>query len=47
AEREQALKEHLLSINAHLKGLESKKYDELPGVKSLDFVLMFIPIESA
>jgi DNA recombination protein RmuC len=46
-EREQALKDHLLSINAHLKGLESKKYDELPGVKSLDFVLMFIPIESA
>jgi len=46
-EREKALKEHLLSINAHLKGLESKKYDELPGVKSLDFVLMFIPIESA
>ncbi len=47
AERERALKEHLLSINAHLKGLEAKKYDELPGVKSLDFVLMFIPIESA
>ncbi|PLY00290.1 MAG: DNA recombination protein RmuC [Desulfuromonas sp.] len=46
-EREKALKEHLLSINAHLKGLESKRYDELPGVKSLDFVLMFIPIESA
>ncbi len=46
-ERDQAGKEHLASINAHLKGLESKKYDELPGVKSLDFVLMFVPIESA
>jgi DNA recombination protein RmuC len=46
-ERNRAVKEHLLSINAHLKGLESKKYDELPGVKSLDFVLMFVPIESA
>jgi len=46
-ERETAVKEHLISINAHLKGLESKKYDELPGVKSLDFVLMFIPVESA
>ena len=46
-ERDRAVKEHLLSINAHLKGLESKKYDELPGVKSLDFVLMFVPIESA
>ena len=46
-ERELAVKEHLISINGHLKGLESKKYDELPGVKSLDFVLMFVPIESA
>jgi len=46
-ERDRAVKEHLMSINAHLRGLESKKYDELPGVKSLDFVLMFIPIESA
>lgn len=47
AERDQAIKEHLLSINAHLKGLESKKYDELPDVKSLDFVLMFVAVESA
>ena len=46
-ERERAVKEHLISINGHLKGLESKKYDELPGVKSLDFVLMFVPIEGA
>ena len=46
-ERERAVKEHLISINSHLKGLESKKYDELPGIKSLDFVLMFVPIESA
>jgi len=46
-ERDRAVREHLISINAHLKGLESKKYDELPGVKSLDFVLMFIPVESA
>ena len=46
-DRVKALKEHMISINAHLKGLESKKYDELPGVKSLDFVLMFIPLESA
>jgi DNA recombination protein RmuC len=47
AEADRAIREHLMSINAHLKNLESKRYDELPGVKSLDFVLMFIPIESA
>jgi DNA recombination protein RmuC len=46
-ERDRAVKDHLISINAHLKSLESKRYDELPGIKSLDFVLMFIPIESA
>ena len=46
-DRERAVKEHLISIHGHLKGLESKKYDELPGVKSLDFVLMFVPIEGA
>ncbi len=46
-QRDRAVKEHLASINAHLKGLEAKRYDELPGVKSLDFVLMFVPIESA
>ncbi|MGK2907071.1 MAG: DNA recombination protein RmuC [Desulfuromonadales bacterium] len=46
-ERDRAVKDHLMSINAHLKSLESKRYDELPGIKSLDFVLMFIPIESA
>ncbi len=46
-ERDSAARDHLLSINGHLKGLETKKYDELPGLRSLDFVLMFIPIESA
>ena len=46
-DRDRAVKGHLISINGHLKGLESKKYDELPGVKSLDFVLMFVPIEGA
>lgn len=46
-ERNRAVRDHLLSINAHLKGLETKKYDELPGLRSLDFVLMFIPIEGA
>ena len=46
-ERERAIKAHLVSINSHLKDLSSKKYDDLPGLRSLDFVLMFIPIESA
>lgn len=47
AEIEQARKEHLLSVRNHLKGLSGKNYHKLHGVKSLDFVLLFIPIEPA
>jgi DNA recombination protein RmuC len=43
----QALKEHLLSISGHIKGLSEKKYEKLEGVNSLDFVLLFMPIEGA
>lgn len=46
-ERLQALKAHLLSINTHIKGLGSKRYEQLSGVRTLDFVLLFMPIEGA
>ena len=46
-ERKQALRLHLQSIRAHLKGLSAREYQELYGLNSLDFVLMFIPIEPA
>jgi DNA recombination protein RmuC len=42
-----ALKELLKSITNHIKGLSSKKYEDIQGVKTLDFVLMFVPIEGA
>jgi len=42
-----ALKQHVASIRAHIKGLSDKKYENLVGVKSLDFVLLFMPIEGA
>jgi len=42
-----ALKEHLLSISGHIKGLSEKKYEKLLGVNTLDYVLLFMPIESA
>tara|TARA_R110002095_G_scaffold145658_2_gene126057 strand:- start:1670 stop:3205 length:1536 start_codon:yes stop_codon:yes gene_type:complete len=42
-----ALREHLGSIKRHIKGLSEKGYESLPAVRSLDFVLLFIPIESA
>lgn len=45
--RQQALKQHLLSIRSHLKGLSGKDYQRLEGLHSLDFVLLFVPIEAA
>ncbi len=46
-EKANALKQHIASIRAHIKGLSDKKYEDLVGVKSLDFVLLFMPIEGA
>lgn len=42
-----ALKSHLDSVKNHIKLLSNKNYFDLEGIKSLDFVIMFIPIESA
>ena len=47
AQKEQALKAHLASIYAHIKGLSEKRYEKLEGVRTLDFVLLFMPIEGA
>ena len=46
-ERESALKEHIRSLRTHLKSLSQKDYSSLKGLRTLDFVLMFIPIEAA
>jgi len=41
------LKAHTLSIKNHIKTLSQKRYEELDGVNSLDFILMFIPLSNA
>lgn len=46
-EKASALKQHLTSINTHIKGLSEKKYEKLDGVHTLDFILLFMPIEGA
>ena len=46
-ERELATKELIKSIYAHIKGLSVKSYENIDAVKTLDFVLMFVPIEGA
>ena len=46
-QREQALSDHLAALRAHIKGLSLKDYHQLKGIQSLDYVLMFIPVEPA
>jgi len=41
------LRQHLSSLRAHIKGLGGKDYENLEGVNSLDFVLIFVPVEAA
>lgn len=47
AEKERFLREHILSVRGHIKGLSDKAYETLEGIRSLDFVLLFIPVEGA
>lgn len=41
------LNSHVLSIKQHIQGLSAKNYQDLYGLGSIDFVLMFIPVEPA
>ena len=41
-----AMKEHIASLRSHIRGLSDKNYQNLYDV-SLDFVLLFVPIEGA
>jgi len=47
AEKEQGIKDHLRSVRKHIQELADKKYENLKGINTLDFVLMFIPVEAA
>lgn len=46
-ERTQALKQHTEAVREHIKSLSRKDYAGLKGLRSLDFVLLFMPIEPA
>jgi DNA recombination protein RmuC len=47
SQRSEALKQHVEAVRNHIKGLSNKDYSSLKGLRSLDFVLLFMPIESA
>ena len=44
---EQELAAHIQSLRQHIQGLSNKNYSALYGLGSVDFVLMFVPIEPA
>jgi DNA recombination protein RmuC len=46
-ERMAAIKQHTGAVREHVKSLSDKDYSGLHGIKSLDFVLLFMPIEAA
>ncbi|MEJ2038024.1 MAG: DNA recombination protein RmuC [Desulfosarcinaceae bacterium] len=46
-DREKSLKAHIEALRTHVRSLAAKRYEGLEGLRSLDFVLMFIPIEAA
>ena len=41
------LKEHVASLKKHVDQLSAKNYQDLYDIESLDFVLLFVPIETA
>ena len=45
--REAAIKRHVDSLRAHIRGLSSKNYQQIYDIRSLDFVMLFIPVEPA
>ena len=47
AARDVCIKEHIASVQAHIKGLAAKNYQQLYGIQSLDFVILFMPLEPA
>ncbi len=44
---EEALDKHVNSIANQIKNISIKEYENLEGVKTLDFIFVFIPIEGA
>lgn len=46
-ERAAALGEHVASLRRHVDGLSSRNYTGIEGLRTLDFVLLFVPVEAA
>ncbi len=46
-EKTRFAKAHLTSIKTHIRSLSSKNYQRIPGLDTVDFVAMYIPVEPA
>lgn len=46
-EQEEALKRHINSVKRHIRELSEKDYQNMPEKQTLNYVLMFTPIEAA
>lgn len=46
-QREQFLRDHAASIRKHIRDLGAKNYQDLYDLNTLDFVLLFVPVEPA
>jgi DNA recombination protein RmuC len=46
-ERNAFLREHIQSVRQHIAGLSTKAYQHIEGLRTLDFVFIFIPVEAA
>ena len=46
-ERREYLKAHIQSVRQHIAGLSTKAYQHIEGIRTLDFVFIFIPVEAA
>jgi DNA recombination protein RmuC len=47
AARSERLEAHIACIRSHFRGLGAKRYQDVHGISTPDFVLMYIPIEAA
>jgi DNA recombination protein RmuC len=45
--RKHAAARHCASLREHIRGLAARNYHRLPGLETLDFVILFVPIEPA
>lgn len=46
-EKDGYIRQHILSVKNHITGLSAKSYQNLSGLTSPEFVLLFVPIESS